>query len=356
VRRARTTCICCAALLALTGPAVDRAAAQKLVVPPDGRIYHSAYPEFGGTEDHVQTKFVRSFERLAGKDIAWAYFSNNWFKGIQFPLTAVQRIKAAGTTPFIRLMARSGYKQGGDKRYTLQRIINGEFDSQLAAWGQAAAAQPFPLLVEFGTEVNGFWFPWNGKWAGGGVTTGYGDPALADGPERFRDAYRHIHDVITAQGTDNLTWFWHVTAGSYPNTAWNSIASYYPGDDVVDWIGVSNYGPISFEERFRKSFAQIMDRAYPQLAALSPDKPIAVLEYGVRQDRAKARWVGRAIASVASGRWPRIKALSYWHERWRNGDGSISNLHVNSDKKTLKAYRRGVANPIFSTDSVFSAP
>lgn len=341
-----------AAVLAAPGPA---AAAQTLMAPPGGAIYHAAYPEFRGSEDHVQTRYVRRFERLAGRRLAWAYFSNNWIKGIRFPASAVARIRAAGTTPFIRLMARSGFKEsGGDRRYTLQRIIDGEFDSQLAAWGQAAAAQQLPLLAEFGTEVNGFWFPWNGRWNGGGATAGYGDPALADGPERFRDAYRHIHDVITAAGADNITWFFHVNAGSFPNTPWNTIASYYPGDSYVDWIGVSDYGPLTLDERFGKSFAQVMDRAYPRLAALSPTDPIAVLEYGARQGRPKARWVGRAIGSVASGRWPRVKALSYWHERWRNGDGSVSNLHIDSDRKTLRGYRRAIANPVFTSDALFT--
>ena len=41
--------------------------------------------------------------------------------------------------------------------------------------GEGAAAQPFPMLVEFGTEMNGYWFPWNGKWNGAGATLGYGD-------------------------------------------------------------------------------------------------------------------------------------------------------------------------------------
>jgi hypothetical protein len=305
----------------------------------------------------VQTRYVNRFERLAGKGIAWAYFSNNWLKGIRFPQAAMDRIRAAGTTPFVRLMARSGFRESGpDKRYTLQRIIDGEFDSRLAAWGQAAAAQPFPILVEFGTEVNGFWFPWNGKWNGGGATAGYGDPALPDGPERFRDAFRHVHDVIAAQGADNLTWFWHANDDSWPRTPWNTIASYYPGDAYVDWIGVSDYGPLTFDERFRRSFASAMDRVYPQLAALSPDKPIAVLEYGARQGAPKARWVRAAIRSVASGRWPRVKALSYWHERWRNGDGSVSNLHIDSDRKTLKGYRRAIANPVFTSDAVFGTP
>jgi hypothetical protein len=345
------------AVLALALAAAPGASAQTLQPPPGGGIYHAAYPEFRGSEDHVQTRFIHHFENLVRKQITWAYFSDNWFKGIRFPQANVDKVRAAGAVPFIRLMARSGFRENrADRVYTLQRIINGEFDAQLTAWGQAAAAQPFPLLVEFGTEANGQWFPWNGKWAGGGATAAYGDPTLPDGPERFRDAYRHIHDVIAAAGADNITWFWHVTATSYPIKAWNSIASYYPGDAYVDWIGVSNYGPIFAEERFGPTFAKIMDRAYPQLAALSPDNPIAVLEYAVRQDKAKARWTRQAINSVASGRWPRIKALSYWHERFRNGDGTVSNLHVDSDKKTLRGYRRAIANPVFTTDPLFAGP
>lgn len=322
---------------------------------PQGGIYHAAYPEFRGSEDHVRTSYVRRFEGLAGRDVAWAYFSNNWTKGIRFPASAVTRIEAAGAVPFIRLMARSSFRESGpDKRYALQRIIDGEFDPELAAWGAAAAAHPGPLLVEFGTEVNGFWFPWNGKWNGGGATAGYGDPAVPDGPERFRDAYRHVHDVIAAQGADDLTWFWHVNSGSFPANSWNTYSAYYPGDPYVDWIGVSDYGPTAPGERFRRSFASVMDRVYPKLAALSPDRPIAVLEYGARQGRAKARWIARAIASVARGRWPRVRALSYWHERWRNADGSVSNLHIDSDRRSLRAYRRGIARPAFTGTATFA--
>ena len=62
----------------------------------------------------------------------------------------------------------------------------------------AAAAKEFdsPLIVEFGPEMNGWWYPWNGYWNGGGETNAYGDSSLPDGPERFRDAYRHIIDVM----------------------------------------------------------------------------------------------------------------------------------------------------------------
>ena len=125
-----------AALAAALAP-VSSASAQVLLPPPGGGIYHAAYPEFRGSEDHVQTRYVNRFERLAGRGIAWAYFSNNWLEGIRFPQAAMSRIRAAGTTPFVRLMARSGFKESGpDKRYTLQRIIDGDFDGELAACGK----------------------------------------------------------------------------------------------------------------------------------------------------------------------------------------------------------------------------
>ena len=120
------------------GAASASAAPLKLAPPPDNGIYHAAYPEFRGSEDHVRTSYVRRFQRLAGKPIAWAYFSNNWAKAIRFPFAAVQRINAAGTVPFVRLMARSDFDEGGpDERYTMQRIIAGEFDAELREWGRA---------------------------------------------------------------------------------------------------------------------------------------------------------------------------------------------------------------------------
>jgi len=344
-----------AAALACSTQVAPAAADFKLATPPDGSVYHAAYPEFRGSEDHVRTRYVSRFERLAGKDVAWAYFSNNWTKGINFPATAVARINAAGTVPFIRLMARSDFDEGGpDERYTMARILSGEFDAELTAWGQAAAAQPTPLLVEFGTEVNGFWFPWNGRWNGAGETAGYGDPLQPDGPERFRDAFRRVHDLIEGAGAHNVTWFWHVDDDGWPKTPWNTIASYYPGDAYVDWIGVSVYGPLTLDEHWGPGFQAKLDQAYPQLTALSPDRPIAVLEYGARQGARKGRWIRNAIASVAEGRWPRVKALSVWHERWRNEDGTVSNLHIDSDRKALRAYRRSIRRGPFTDQALFA--
>ena len=49
-------------------------------------------------------------------------------------------------------------------RFTLARIVRGDLDADLRAWADGARRFGSPLLAEFGTEVNGFWFPWNGRW------------------------------------------------------------------------------------------------------------------------------------------------------------------------------------------------
>ncbi|MCK5737369.1 MAG: hypothetical protein KAH21_12865, partial [Spirochaetaceae bacterium] len=234
------------------------------LVAPDTGMYHSAYPDFGGTEDLVTLERIETFENLAGRKNTWAYFSNNWYNAIEFPSNAVETIHSAGMIPFIRMMPRSGFDKGGpDPRYTMQRIIDGDYNLELIRWAIKASQIPYPLLVEFGTEVNGNWFPWNGQYNGGGPT---------DGPERFRDAYRHIINLCNENGANNITWFFHIDAYSQPNKEWNRMENYYPGDEYIDWLGVSIYGPQEQRDDFQ-SFSDILKDIYPALSGLA-DKPI----------------------------------------------------------------------------------
>jgi len=254
---------------------------NKLFEPTLG-IYHSAFPDFGGTEDIVTTERIGNFENLVNKNIVWAYFSNNWYNNIQFPSTEVNTINSAGKIPFIRIMPRTNFEEGGpDPNYSMQKIIDGDFDIALTKWAIDASNTNIPLLVEFGTEVNGNWFPWNGQYNGAGETSGYGDVNLYDGAERFRDAYRHVIDICNTNGASNITWFFHVDAYSEPNVSWNKIENYYPGDSYIDWLGVSIYGAQENSEDYQE-FSDIMNDIYPSLCNLS-NKPIAILEFAITE-------------------------------------------------------------------------
>lgn len=340
-RLVRSLVACAAALLLITGSASAGDVPRAVLAPPATGLYHAAFPGFGGSEDSVTAARLAAFERKAGKHVAWAYFSQNWWKGVRFPGAAVAAIRSRGAVPFIRLMPRSGDEQNvAERRFTLQRIAGGAFDADLARWADGARDSGGPLLVEFGTEVNGVWFPWNGKWNG-----------HAQGAELFRRAYRHIVEIFRREGASDVIWFFHVTSISYPDAPWNTMAAYYPGDDYVDWIGVSVYGAADRDELAEwPTFRQIMDGAYRELTALSVDKPLAILELGVAEDperpRRKATWIRGAYKALAAGAYPRVKAVAWWNERFTQDDGFVTDLRINSSPAALAAYRQAVAGPL----------
>ena len=252
---------------------------NKLLPPVQGG-YFAAFPDFGGPEDNVTAQRLNDFESLAQKPVTWAYFSDNWYNDIHFPTDAVQTIHQSGRVPFIRMMARTTLDENvADPNYSMQNIIDGNFDADLLQWFQDAANTGFPLLVEFGTEVNGEWFPWNGVHNGGATPTNYGDPNLPDGPERFRDAYRHIIDLSRQAGSNNITWFFHIDAAGQPAESWNDFENYYPGDNYIDWVGVSVYGAITPDET-PMSFADKLNLVYDRITMMT-NKPLVILETGI---------------------------------------------------------------------------
>src|SRR4029077_10994136 len=141
----------------------------------------------------------------------------------------------------------------------------------LRLWARAAKAFESPILVEWGTEPNGDWFAWNGKWNGGAKT----------GPARYIAAYRHIVDLMRTQGADNLQWIWHVNWFDEPEAGWNHFENYYPGDDYCDWVAVSAYGALTPMSRDGQEILRFkMAQAYPRLVKIAPGKPIIVAEFG----------------------------------------------------------------------------
>ncbi len=301
---------------------------QVISIPPQGQLYHAVYPGgVSGDEDDITPDGLRTYERLVGKPVAWVYFSNNWFKSRGFPLKTATWIREAGSVPYIRLMLRSDTRQNhAEPTFTLARILNDDFDQDLRAWADAARDFKTALLAEYGTEVNGRWFAWNGLWNGAGTLDGYGDPSLPDGPERFVAAYRHIIALCRAEGATNIRWVFHVNNDDDPVASWNRLEAYYPGDGWIDWIGVSVYGAQTPLDQEWPTFRDQMDQVYPRLAALSTTKPLVLLEFGVTAGNRlgdQARWARAALTDLIGSRWPRLIGFSWWNEAWPNDDKAI---------------------------------
>jgi beta-mannanase len=287
------------------------------LLPPGNGIYHSAFSTKFSSSNNVSAEEVPYFERLVNKKIVWLNFSNDWFYGIKFPAESVKNIYNSGALPSIRIMPWSGYDKY-DTKYSLYKIVKGEFDNELKRWAIDLRESNIPVLIDFAAEPNGDWFPWCGIYNGRDEKTIYGDKSEYDGPEIYRDAYRHIINIFRNENSTNVTWFFHVNAIGTPNKEWNSVKYYYPGDEYIDWLGFSAYGPQRWGESYQR-FIDISLNVYSELSLLSDTQPIAVLEFGVADylpDVNKSLWIQSALYTVQLPEFSRIKAVGWWHSTW----------------------------------------
>lgn len=334
-------------------PALPAGSQAKISPPPAGSLYTGVYPGgVTGAEDDITLDGLHAYEQAAGKKAAWVYFSDNWFNGRAFPLATASWIRNAGSVPYIRLMLRSDADENhAEPVYTLAAIIAGNFDADLQAWAQAARDFSTPLILEYGPEMNGEWFSWNGIWNGAGNLNGYGDPTQPDGPERFRDAYRHIIQIFRQAGANNVTWVFHVNHDDVPDESWNQLEQYYPGNSYIDWIGVSDYGALTPLDTDWPSFRDHMDAVYPRLVALAPGKPIIVSEFGVTSGNPlgdQAAWAASTLSDLIAGRWPHLAGFSWWNETWENDNDPAHNtdMRVQDNPALAAVFQKMIdANP-----------
>lgn len=306
-------------------------------IPLPKGVFLGAYVDFGETEDHVTLEGIEDFEKLAGKLPAIIGSSSYWGEQ-SFPAKNLALISRHGALPMVYWSPwdKPYDEKKGPDRFSLKEILAGKWDSYIDMWADGAKAFGKPFFVSFCNEMNGDWFPWSGIYYGG----------KKGGNEVLKKAWRHVVDRVRARGANNILWVFHVNAFPAINDVWNMMASYYPGPEYVDWLGLSVYGKQFRNEGKWAEFRDLIKWPYEEITALDPTKPVMLAEFGVGdfpKSGSKAKWISDAL--MITPRYPRIKAAIYWHERWQNEDGSYSNLRINSSPTALEAFRTGVARP-----------
>lgn len=318
-------------------PAVT-AALQTIRAPDPGMLYHGVFPagERPDPVSDISADALDAYESTVGRKVAWVYFDDEWLLSRSFPAATARWIRDRGSVPFIRMMMRS-QKVGlvTDPVFTLDRISAGEFDADLQAWADAAKSFRTPLIVEYGTEINGDWNPWSAPYNGG----------LDVGPGKFRQAYRHIVEVMRARGAANITWALHYNSQNFPGTDRRNVPSaYYPGDDVVDWVGISVYGSERSNDERCPTFRSLVDAMLPQLRAATATKPLFVFEFGSSGGNPgcpQPPWVDGALQDLVGGRWPDLRGFSWWQQRFIDDPsaGGFTDYLVQDDAAVTASFR-----------------
>ena len=195
----------------------------------------------------------------------------------------------------------------------LQDIMNGTWDSYIRARAAEFAATGSPIMLRWGHEFNGNWYPWS-VFANG------------DNPALYVSAYRHVHDLVKDAGATNVQWVWTFNHESAPGDSWNDAAQAYPGSAYVDWVGIDGYnwgyGP-SWDPSGNHwlSFSSIYSAAYRKARSIAPNKPVTIGEIASSEDGGnKAAWIADMSDQLRSGNYPDLKLITWFdqdkEERW----------------------------------------
>jgi beta-mannanase len=170
----------------------------------------------------------------------------------------------------------------------------------------------------------------------------------------FAAMYRHTILRLRAKGVSNA-----INVMAYMgNEKWMAQSWWkdiYPGDDVVDWMGLDSY--VSAEKGYYHygMFADLLDREptgggqgwYDWATTKHASKPIMVAEWGVYHRVGKVADKAPGFSSVLPElkKRPGIKAIVYFDtKRDDQGDRDIS---IDSTRTALAAFRTLAADKIF---------
>ena len=169
-----------------------------------------------------------------------------------------------------------------------------------------------------------------------------------DTPAAFVDAWRRMHRLFEHQGATNVVWVWCPNASAF---ATGRAQSFYPGDDVVDWVCADGYNwspllPGGHAGGEWESFADIFEPFYRW--ALDSGKPIMIGETGAQEGAPgqKADWIADMAATLRT-RFTRVRALLYFNAIAGSNTGGVFDWRVETSPSALRAFRSLAGEPYF---------
>lgn len=168
---------------------------------------------------------------------------------------------------------------------TLQDVVDGKYDDNIQRFGEWLKSTRRPVFLRIGYEFD---LPQNGYES-----------------NVYIKAYRYLVDHWRAQGVNNVAYIWHsygVINSSKPFLDW------YPGDDYVDWFGVSFF--TLYNRKDAAVFAELARQHHKPLiiAEASPN-----LDVPVDSKRRWDRWYKSLFAFIREND---VRAVSYINCNW----------------------------------------
>lgn len=205
--------------------------------------------------------------------------------------------------------------------YRLKNITEGKFDLYIREYAKDTAAFKKQVIIRFAHEMNGNWYSWGSKF---------------NTPAEYISMWRNVHAIFQEEGATNATWVWSPNQiyeeDSVPFS--DNVTVFYPGGDVVDWVGLSGFNWAGAYKA--NTWIEPQDLYGPTVEQLLPfNKPIMITETASAESfdgHSKALWIKNLGIYLKKNSV--IKALVWFHVE----DNGI-NWKIDSTPKSEEAFK-----------------
>ncbi len=156
-------------------------------------------------------------------------------------------------------------------------------------------------------------------------------------PEEYIKAYKYIVDFMRSEGVDNVAYVWHSYASDpYKNYA---LSDWYPGDDYVDWVGISIFAHSYSKTGLNAAGNAVLDfaREHKKPVMTAETNPI----FGIEKNNTKV-WDDWFVNFFSLVYEKNIKAICFINEDWTrlNIDGlsEWKDARLYNNKEISKAW------------------
>lgn len=175
-------------------------------------------------------------------------------------------------------------------------------------------------------------------------------------PADYKAMFRYTVNRLRSQGVEGMITIYNPMAYyGWVTKSW--FEDLYPGDDVVDWIGMDLYVQASSSKP--RTLANMLNKqagatkysdgttyqgAYAHMVRLHPNKPLMLCEWGYQQDTVvagdQAAFYNDVVANL--DKYPNLKGLVYFNDYIGSKPTDIAN-----SPDALNAWKSMVASPAF---------
>jgi hypothetical protein len=301
-----------------------------LLVPSCGVLWGAAAGGFTATP---RDKALQEWERITGRT---ATIFHTYHRGTElFPTK--DEIAMTGDAAHPRVLL-TNWKVAYNTSWA--KVAAGGQDARIDAWAKYVKAnytKKFFLVLHHEPENDVI------PAAGSGMTA-----------KDYAAMYRHVTLRLRADGVTNAI----SVLGYMGNEKWMSQSWWkdlYPGDDVVDWVGLDSYVSVEKGYYHYGDFGDLIDRKpsggglgwYDWAVTTHPNKPIMIAEWGMYHRVDYVTDKSAAFNSVVSElkSHPKIKAIAYFDTA--SDDEGDRDISVNSTAAGTSAFRKVAADPMF---------